>query len=141
MGVYEGGAVVLCFVACHLGTSSSSLYPIRRTACLAPIPQVPSSINRVYSLIHPSLVSVGFTYASGIVLPLMGFWNSVIYITTSWTAVRMLFSGRLGGNGAGSRAPLAFARRSSLNRRRTGSVSDSVKGLKPAGMESGYDQV
>ena len=33
-----------------------------------------------------------FTYASSVVLPLMGFWNSVIYITTSWTACKFLFS-------------------------------------------------
>ncbi|KAL8699807.1 MAG: hypothetical protein Q9201_005792 [Fulgogasparrea decipioides] len=53
--------------------------------------KVPSSINRVYSLIHPDLVSVPFTYASAVVLPLMGFWNSVIYITTSWSACKDLF--------------------------------------------------
>ena len=64
--------------------------------------QVPSSINRVYSLIHPSLVSLPFTYASGVVLPLMGFWNSVIYITTSWAAVRLLFSGKLDNGSIGS---------------------------------------
>ncbi|KAL8649165.1 MAG: hypothetical protein Q9226_005688 [Calogaya cf. arnoldii] len=52
---------------------------------------VPSSINRVYSLIHPDRVSIPFTYASAVVLPLMGFWNSVIYITTSWSACKALF--------------------------------------------------
>ncbi|KAI4121552.1 MAG: hypothetical protein LQ338_006297 [Usnochroma carphineum] len=52
---------------------------------------VPSSVNRVYSLIHPELVSIPFTYASAVVLPLMGFWNSVIYITTSWGACKDLF--------------------------------------------------
>lgn len=48
-------------------------------------------MNRVYSLIHPDLVSIPFTYASAVVLPLMGFWNSVIYITTSWGACKNLF--------------------------------------------------
>ena len=57
-----------------------------------PGPQVPSSVNRVYSLIYPGHVSVPFTYASSVVLPLMGFWNSLIYITTSWTACKLLFS-------------------------------------------------
>ncbi|KAL8949390.1 MAG: hypothetical protein Q9222_004490 [Ikaeria aurantiellina] len=36
-------------------------------------------------------VSVPFTYASAVVLPLMGFWNSLIYITTSWKACKDLF--------------------------------------------------
>lgn len=47
---------------------------------------VPSSINRVYSLIHPDTISVQYTYAAGIVLSLMGFWNAVIYIATSHRA-------------------------------------------------------
>ncbi|CAD6594551.1 MAG: hypothetical protein ASARMPREDX12_009539 [Alectoria sarmentosa] len=52
---------------------------------------VPSSINRVYSLIYPESISVPYAYAAGIVLSLMGFWNSVIYITTSRAACRTLF--------------------------------------------------
>lgn len=54
---------------------------------------VPSSINRVYSLIHPEAVSVEYAYAAGVVLSLMGFWNSVIYIATSWRACKNLFWG------------------------------------------------
>ncbi|MCJ1470201.1 hypothetical protein MMC07_008846 [Pseudocyphellaria aurata] len=54
---------------------------------------VPSSINRIYSLVYPSLISVPFTYASGVLLPLVGFWNTIIYITTSWTPCKMLFRG------------------------------------------------
>ncbi|KAL8680732.1 MAG: hypothetical protein Q9186_003079 [Xanthomendoza sp. 1 TL-2023] len=50
--------------------------------------KVPSSMNRVYSLIYPGYVSIPFTYASAVVLPLMGFWNSVIYVTTSWSACK-----------------------------------------------------
>ena len=53
---------------------------------------VPSSINRVYSLIYPESISVPYAYAAGIVLSLMGFWNSVIYIATSRAACRTLFS-------------------------------------------------
>lgn len=62
---------------------------------------VPSSINRVYSLIYPGSISVPYAYAAGVVLSLMGFWNSVIYITTSRAACRTLFSSlfrRLGGH-------------------------------------------
>lgn len=53
---------------------------------------VPSSINRVYSLVHPDAASVQYAYAAGIVLSLMGFWNAVIYISTSHRACRVLFS-------------------------------------------------
>ena len=65
---------------------------------------VPSSINRVYSLIYPEAISVPYAYAAGIVLSLMGFWNSVIYITTSRAACRTLFLNlfrKFGGNGRG----------------------------------------
>ncbi|KAK3178722.1 hypothetical protein OEA41_000859 [Lepraria neglecta] len=100
---------------------------------------VPSSINRAYSLVHPDLVSLPFTYASGIVLPLMGFWNSVIYITTSWPAVRGLFSTY---NYGVRRSSLVFNSRPSVGIRKwTGSESDSVKQLSPIGKGSGYDQV
>lgn len=106
--------------------------------------QVPSSINRVYSLVHPSLISIPFTYASGVVLPLMGFWNSVIYVTTSWAAVRMLFSGELNERGTGSvktGCSVGFGGRPSLGARRwAGKESDSTKGL-AVGQGSGYDQV
>lgn len=90
---------------------------------------VPSSINRVYSLIYPDLISVPFSYASGVVLPLMGFWNSVIYITTSWAAVKMLFSGT-------SRRPVLWRVRPGgdenwrmSNPKSSGSTSDSVRAL------------
>ena len=60
---------------------------------------VPSSINRVYSLIHPEAVSVEYAYAAGVVLSLMGFWNSVIYIATSWGACKNLFATDFLGRG------------------------------------------
>ena len=65
---------------------------------------VPSSINRVYSLIYPHSISIPYAYAAGVVLSLMGFWNSVIYITTSRAACKTLFSNifrKLGGKGGG----------------------------------------
>lgn len=97
---------------------------------------VPSSINRVYSLIHPELISVPFTYASAIVLPLMGFWNSVIYITTSWAACKTLFG--TASKGIYQRA--TAARRLSrtmietepgivVRKSRADSISDSMRGL------------
>ncbi|MCJ1469555.1 hypothetical protein MMC07_008189 [Pseudocyphellaria aurata] len=98
--------------------------------------QVPSSINRVYSLAHPDLISVPFTYASGVVLPLMGFWNSVIYITTSWTPCKMLFKS-IFSDVSRQKSALPTGRSRSIVEQRSGtgtkrsneSVSESVKGL------------
>lgn len=53
--------------------------------------QVPSSINRVYSLIRPDTPNIALAYVAGLVLSLMGFWNSVIYIVTSRAACKELF--------------------------------------------------
>ncbi|KAB5515121.1 G-protein coupled receptor [Coniochaeta sp. 2T2.1] len=44
----------------------------------------PSSINRVYTLVHPSRFHFGLNMASAVVLPLQGVWNCVIYCATSW---------------------------------------------------------
>ncbi|KAL9633761.1 MAG: hypothetical protein Q9164_004508 [Protoblastenia rupestris] len=52
--------------------------------------QVPSSANRLFALAHPGRSNVGLTYVAGIVLSLMGFWNSVIYIVTSRAACKAL---------------------------------------------------
>ena len=72
----------------------------------------------------------------------MGFWNSVIYITTSWGAVRLLFSGKLNRkSGPVKSSSIGFNNRPSLGARKwTGTESDSVKGF-AVGHGSGYDQV
>jgi hypothetical protein len=44
---------------------------------------VPSSINRVYGLRYPQDPSYALNIGSAIVLPLQGFWNTIIYFTTS----------------------------------------------------------
>ena len=94
---------------------------------------------------HPELVSLPFTYASGVVLPLMGFWNSVIYITTSWRAVRLLFTGQLRGPGCHSSVSslININKRASLGSRRarTGSDSEDSRVLAFGKKGSGYDQV
>lgn len=51
---------------------------------------IPSSANRVYSVVHVGQVSVPLEYMSAFVLPLQGFWNAIIYIVTSWKACKML---------------------------------------------------
>ena len=52
---------------------------------------VPSSANRIYSLVFPEKVSFGLSLAAGLVLPLQGFWNTLIYIATSWLTCKALF--------------------------------------------------
>ncbi|ELQ38555.1 G-protein coupled receptor [Pyricularia oryzae Y34] len=52
---------------------------------------LPSSANRVYSVIHANQVNLTLEYMSAFVLPLQGFWNAVIYIVTSWKACKLVF--------------------------------------------------
>lgn len=51
---------------------------------------VPSSANRVYALSMSNQYLFGLTYASSFVLPLQGFWNTVIYITVSWRVFKLV---------------------------------------------------
>lgn len=44
---------------------------------------VPSSANRLYTLMHPEEVNLGLEYTSVIVLPMQGFWNGLIYVYTN----------------------------------------------------------
>lgn len=58
---------------------------------------IPSSANRVFSVIHTKSTSEPLEFMSAFVLPLQGFWNAVIYIVTSWTACKnILVDMRLG---------------------------------------------
>lgn len=52
--------------------------------------QVPSTANRVYTLIRPDDFCFGLNYVSSFVLPLQGFWNSLIYVSISWPAFKSL---------------------------------------------------
>ena len=52
---------------------------------------LPSSVNRVYTVVWPNVIPpYGLSYAAALVLPLTGFWNSIIYVTTSWSACKAL---------------------------------------------------
>ncbi|KAK3949625.1 hypothetical protein QBC32DRAFT_219279 [Pseudoneurospora amorphoporcata] len=53
---------------------------------------IPSSGNRVYSILHHGEISKPLFFASAFVLPLQGFWNAVIYVVTSWAACKELGS-------------------------------------------------
>ncbi|GJN81189.1 hypothetical protein PLIIFM63780_004721 [Purpureocillium lilacinum] len=52
---------------------------------------IPSSANRVYSVVHAKETFVPLEFMSAFVLPLQGFWNAVIYAVTSWGACKNLF--------------------------------------------------
>ncbi|KAB5575920.1 hypothetical protein GE09DRAFT_609283 [Coniochaeta sp. 2T2.1] len=64
---------------------------------------IPSSANRVFSVVHTSESSQPLEYMSALVLPLQGFWNAIIYIVTSWKACQMLADDILHGTRAGRR--------------------------------------
>ncbi|KAF5867829.1 putative g-protein coupled receptor protein [Botrytis fragariae] len=53
---------------------------------------VPASVNRVYGLRFPDKPSFVLNIGSAIVLPLQGFWNTVIYFTTSLGICRSVWA-------------------------------------------------
>lgn len=53
--------------------------------------QIPSSANRLATLINPHDVSFGLNYAAAFVIPLQGFWNSIIYATISRREFKAMF--------------------------------------------------
>jgi len=60
---------------------------------------IPSSANRVYSIAHQGQVSLPLQFASALVLPLQGFWNAVIYFTTSFSACKKVWGQIRDGKG------------------------------------------
>ncbi|KAF8424483.1 hypothetical protein EV426DRAFT_78256 [Tirmania nivea] len=52
---------------------------------------LPSSINRVYTVIYPGRTSFSLNFASALVLPCQGFWNGLIYIITTLPACKKFF--------------------------------------------------
>ena len=60
---------------------------------------VPSSVNRVYSLVDPKAHIFALNLAASLVLPLQGFWNAVIYIATSLPACKLLMARITGRDG------------------------------------------
>lgn len=53
---------------------------------------IPSSANRVFSVVHRGKHSFPLEFMSAFVLPLQGFWNAAIYFVTSWSACKSLFA-------------------------------------------------
>ncbi|KAL8751576.1 MAG: hypothetical protein Q9199_006320 [Rusavskia elegans] len=51
---------------------------------------IPSSANRVYSLVYPDRINFALNYVSALVLPSQGVLNAIVYVLTSQTACREL---------------------------------------------------
>ena len=86
---------------------------------------IPSSGNRVYTLINHGDVSKPLFFASAFVLPLQGFWNAIIYMFTSWAACKSLWAtvllslpSWLTGSGLSSRRRVAIVEIASRNQPR-----------------------
>lgn len=54
---------------------------------------IPSSANRLYSLVHEKEKCIPLEFMAAFVLPLQGFWNAVIYTVISWSACLEFFDG------------------------------------------------
>ncbi len=92
MGLYQVRNALLRGPNHHLGKHHVYQFLTLRTLSLnAVILQVPSTVNRVYGLVYPEVVSFRLNYTSGLVLPLQGFWNSLVYAMTSLAASKALY--------------------------------------------------
>ncbi|KAI4191459.1 MAG: hypothetical protein L6R41_000110 [Letrouitia leprolyta] len=98
---------------------------------------IPSSINRIYDLAHPDDVSYPLNFISAIVLPLMGFWNGVIYFATTravcntlfWDLVERCAPKRKVSSARSPRSSRKLSEAKEGKRLQSGSVTDSLTGF------------
>ncbi|RKU44905.1 hypothetical protein DL546_002042 [Coniochaeta pulveracea] len=90
---------------------------------------IPSSANRVFSVVHTAELSLPLEYMSAIVLPLQGFWNAIIYIVTSWKACQLVADDILQGARAGRRQEIIGLPR-----------SDNFSRILSSGRRKGHDK-
>ncbi|KAJ6050391.1 uncharacterized protein N7446_010500 [Penicillium canescens] len=74
---------------------------------------LPSSINRIYSLINPSEANLGLNLTGALVLSLQGSWNAVIYISTALPISKSMWASNIK-----SRSPLRFRWRATRRKTR-----------------------
>ncbi|KAL2074564.1 hypothetical protein VTL71DRAFT_8342 [Oculimacula yallundae] len=110
---------------------------------------IPSSANRLYSVVHPKKISLTLEYMAACVLPMQGFWNCVIYVVINrescmnllknirerrqWTAIDV---------GASLKTAFAHHRPVSTRREstsRTSTAVDSRTGSRPFTARVGED--
>ncbi|KAI9663925.1 MAG: hypothetical protein M1821_007416 [Bathelium mastoideum] len=53
---------------------------------------IPSTINRLYTLIAPEKMSFVLNFLAAGVLPMQGFWNASVFLGTSWTEIKKGFA-------------------------------------------------
>ncbi|KAF4541843.1 G-protein coupled receptor [Lasiodiplodia theobromae] len=53
---------------------------------------IPSTVNRVYALANPDNPNFALNVVAAFVLPLQGFWNCTIYVSTSWSQTKDAFA-------------------------------------------------
>ncbi|KAJ5806244.1 uncharacterized protein N7503_003846 [Penicillium pulvis] len=92
---------------------------------------VPSTINRVYTLIAEGKDNFALCYFEALVLPLQGFWNCIIYITTSLGACRKLWASLFTHRPISQRIALSNMDRE-RNFSRIEEASESTKDLAPS---------
>ncbi|KAL8868342.1 MAG: hypothetical protein Q9198_008212, partial [Flavoplaca austrocitrina] len=100
---------------------------------------VPSSINRIYDLAHPNEVSYALNFISAIVLPLMGFWNGVIYFATSRAVCAAILRDLMERWAPGKRSARGIGDSNSLRKKRLGTASSMTESLVPMEVASCSD--
>jgi hypothetical protein len=65
---------------------------------------VPSTVNRLQQFINQERSIFGLNLASALVLPLQGFWNSMIYSSTTWPECKRAFAETLDSLSRGHRS-------------------------------------
>ena len=84
---------------------------------------IPSSANRLFSVLYPGQISLRLEYMSAFVLPLQGFWNTIVYVITSWSAFKALFGD----------VQSFFRHREVVQGRRPTSAADVLSSFRPGG--------
>jgi hypothetical protein len=84
---------------------------------------VPSTINRLQQFINKDNPVFGLNLASALVLPLQGFWNAMIYISTTWPECKRAFAEILHPSSSAKRYPTAELDRK--NSQRTVSTNET----------------
>ncbi|KAL8895692.1 MAG: hypothetical protein Q9207_008060 [Kuettlingeria erythrocarpa] len=69
---------------------------------------IPSSVNRVYALVHPARINYPLNYVSALVLPAQGIFNCIVYVVTSRTAVKQFVRSLMGQEGMAWREGMFF---------------------------------
>lgn len=106
---------------------------------------VPSTVNRVYSLVHPDHPLYVLNLMSALVLPLQGFWNAMIYIATSWSqcgiAVQIVFGARRRRSGSPtfSKRIIEVRQRHNLHRQKRQDSTGEMSTQDAMDMDSHFD--